>query len=182
MLEATKDNLRKSAIKSRDTLPFYSRLRKSALICAFMRDFILKSLKPGSKILCYSNIKSEVQTFSLLTELTKSYEVFLPSMKNGVIHPTQFISFESCTIGKFSTLQSSVVTESKKFDLVVIPGLLFDRSKNRLGYGMGCYDRLLMNSQGLKIGLAFKSQLEAKIPIDVHDVPMDYIITEDGII
>lgn len=61
---------------------------------------------------------------------------------------------------------------------LIIPGLGFDRSGNRLGRGKGHYDRFLQNYEGLKIGVCFEEQLCKEVPSEVHDIKMDYVVTE----
>jgi 5-formyltetrahydrofolate cyclo-ligase len=72
-------------------------------------------------------------------------------------------------------------------DLVVVPGVAFDRQGNRLGYGGGYYDRMLPtvrsgNPSAVLVGLAYGFQVVAGLPGDSHDVPVDAIATEAGLI
>lgn len=67
-------------------------------------------------------------------------------------------------------------------DIVLVPGLAFDRCGGRMGFGKGYYDRLLSESEAVKIGLCYDFQLMDKIPTQMHDVPMDFIITEKEIV
>ncbi len=64
----------------------------------------------------------------------------------------------------------------------LVPGLSYDRSGARLGHGNGVYDRLLDGGSGLKIGICYNVQLANNIPFGTHDVPVDFIVTEKGII
>lgn len=67
-------------------------------------------------------------------------------------------------------------------DCIIIPMLGFDsRCMMRLGYGKGYYDKFLSVTKGKRIGLAFSCQQFDKIPSDMHDIPMDIIITETGV-
>ncbi|MDT8392100.1 MAG: 5-formyltetrahydrofolate cyclo-ligase [Lentisphaeria bacterium] len=59
-----------------------------------------------------------------------------------------------------------------------VPALAFDVSGNRLGRGGGYYDRLLESTRGVKVGIAFETQIFAELPADAHDTPMDLIVTE----
>lgn len=69
--------------------------------------------------------------------------------------------------------------DSAQVELWVIPGVAFDLSGNRIGYGKGFYDRLLSTSnKGVLIGIAFDLQLVDTIPAEAHDVKMNQIITE----
>jgi 5-formyltetrahydrofolate cyclo-ligase len=72
-----------------------------------------------------------------------------------------------------------------QIDLFLVPGVAFDRRGNRLGYGKGYYDKLLSqrNPNSLAIALAFQVQVASAVPFDPkHDIPMDYIVTENEVI
>ncbi len=63
---------------------------------------------------------------------------------------------------------------------VLVPGVAFDRSGNRLGRGRGYYDRALSLFPGHKIGVAYSVQLQhEEIPFEEHDVRLNYIATEE---
>lgn len=65
-------------------------------------------------------------------------------------------------------------------DCVVVPGIVFDREKNRIGRGKGFYDRFLsqLPSRVSKIGLSFSFQVVSNIPIESHDVKLDFVLTD----
>lgn len=63
-------------------------------------------------------------------------------------------------------------------DLVVVPGIAFDRFGHRLGFGAGYYDRFLDRVTAPKMGLAFSLQLAERVPHSPRDVPVDWIVTE----
>jgi len=66
-------------------------------------------------------------------------------------------------------------------ELVVVPGLGFDPRGYRLGWGKGYYDVTLADcTHALKVGLAFECQVVPEVPTDWNDVPMDIIVTENG--
>ena len=70
----------------------------------------------------------------------------------------------------------------ESFDLVIIPGVAFDRHGGRLGYGKGYYDRFLEQTCAFRLAIAFDFQVIEKVPTEKHDVPMNGILTEAGII
>ena len=80
----------------------------------------------------------------------------------------------------------------KEIDLVVVPGVVFDKRGGRLGYGRGYYDRFLRSKsirsrmsrsrQCALIGLAFDLQIARKIPLVEEDMKVDKIVTESGIV
>ena len=77
--------------------------------------------------------------------------------------------------------QSTDITDMTKTDVVLVPGIAFDKSGARVGFGKGCYDMLLERYSGVKIGVCYDFQICYKIPADTHDVRMDYILTESGL-
>lgn len=78
------------------------------------------------------------------------------------------------------------LVQPEAIDLVVLPGVAFDASGRRLGYGGGYYDRTLpalrlANPSVRLIGLAYGFQLVERLPADPHDIPVDGVATEDGL-
>ncbi len=67
-------------------------------------------------------------------------------------------------------------------NLIVVPGVAFDKQGNRLGFGGGYYDRLLEKFKGCKIALAFDFQVAAELPKTPKDQQVDIIVTEERII
>lgn len=80
----------------------------------------------------------------------------------------------------------------RDIEMIIVPGIAFDINKNRLGFGAGYYDRFLKSIRqkhqentrrhNLTIGIAFEEQLVDTVPVEVHDVPLDIIITEKRVI
>ncbi len=70
------------------------------------------------------------------------------------------------------------------WDIIVVPGLAFDRRGNRLGHGFGYYDRFLEGlPEGVpRVGLAWAGQLVPDVPVDAWDVPVHALVTEEGVI
>jgi len=66
-------------------------------------------------------------------------------------------------------------------DLLLIPGLAFTKEGHRLGRGKGYYDRYLENFSGTKIGICFEESILELIPVDPHDVVMNYVVSDLGI-
>ena len=73
--------------------------------------------------------------------------------------------------------------DSAARSVILVPGLAFDRSGNRLGRGQGCYDRFLSAPElhsVLKGGVCWEMQLTEDIPVEEHDIAMDWICTEES--
>ncbi|MGL1937246.1 MAG: 5-formyltetrahydrofolate cyclo-ligase [Fibrobacterales bacterium] len=67
-------------------------------------------------------------------------------------------------------------------DIILVPGIGFDRTGNRIGHGKGYYDRLLAKTEGLRCGICFESHLVEQVPTDTYDQKMDLVITEKRVI
>jgi len=71
----------------------------------------------------------------------------------------------------------------EEIDLVIVPGVVFDKNLNRIGFGKGYYDKILnrLKPSAKKVALAHDFQVLEDIPAEEHDVKMDMIITEKNI-
>lgn len=99
---------------------------------------------------------------------------------------SQLKSFDDLRSGSLGVLEPSpenrISMTPESFDLVIIPGVAFDRQGGRLGYGKGYYDRFLDQTNAFRLALAFDFQVLENVPTEKHDVPMNGILTESGII
>lgn len=70
------------------------------------------------------------------------------------------------------------------WDIIVVPGLAFDRRGNRLGHGFAYYDRFLggLPESVPRVGLACVGQLVPEVPVEAWDVPVHALVTEEGVI
>ena len=76
---------------------------------------------------------------------------------------------------------SCIDIPSADLDLVILPGLGWDGTGTRMGYGGGYYDRSFANSVAQRIQLAFALQEQPGLPRETHDLPMDGVVTELGL-
>ncbi len=90
------------------------------------------------------------------------------------------LSFSKSSLGVKEPSNGEKITKDQ-IDLMLIPGLAFDNSGNRLGRGKGFYDRFLKDYKGVKVGVCSKDRfLDFPLPVDPEfDVPVDFILTED---
>ena len=95
-------------------------------------------------------------------------------------------SFDDLVSGMHGTQEPSPERRKKinpkSFDLVIVPGVAFDRQGGRLGHGKGYYDRFLELTNAFRLGLTFNRQLLETVPTELHDVPMNAILSESGIV
>ena len=95
-------------------------------------------------------------------------------------------SFDDLVSGMHGTQEPSperrIKINPESFDLVIVPGVAFDRQGGRLGHGKGYYDRFLELTSAFRLGLTFNCQLLETVPTELHDVPMNAILSESGIV
>lgn len=136
-------------------------------------------------IFTYVAFQNEVETRNLIHyALKKEKKIGLPMIKDNSIKPVEFTHWEDLSPGYAGILEPQVL---KPFDftaltLILVPGIVFDKQGNRLGFGKGFYDRFLKNKPQVKIGLAHSFQLVDRIEAQKTDVPIDYLITETDFI
>src|SRR5258706_11044499 len=112
-------------------------------------------------------------------------EVVAPITSQG-FHRPYFVVFKNKD-KLYKTKRGPLELKEKKkpfkfssIDLVLVPGLGFDRFGYRLGYGGGVYDRILgRTAKAYHVGLFFSHQELKKIPVGKSDRPMDFVFTEE---
>lgn len=156
----------------------------SRAICSKLLEYINNS--SFSSILAYNaHFKGEIQLDSLFDKLDKTIKIYLPKVTSKKME--FFLSEDSSDYSKGAFGIKEPIS-SKKYcpkedspSLIIIPGLAFSKSKDRLGRGLGCYDKFLStlphNSEITKVGVCLKSQILDEIPTETHDQKMDIILT-----
>ncbi len=130
----------------------------------------------------------EVSTSILNERLQKITNVCIPRTEKGTKTLT-FVLLNGARIerGRFGILEPVEGKNIKlsKIGLFIIPGIAFDKSGARVGYGKGYYDHTL-NKVGLstiKVGICYSFQVSVEdIKVDRGDVRMDFVVTESGVI
>jgi 5-formyltetrahydrofolate cyclo-ligase len=161
--------------------------RLSRLI--FERLILLPQYSSAQTVLCYVSFRSEVATHAFISQLwADRKQVVVPycvAQHLKLFRLNRFSDLAPGTLGILEPkpdlrgyeLRSAAVQE---LDLLVIPGLAFDRHGGRLGYGKGYFDRLLTGarSDALLAAVAFECQLFDAVPMQPYDVRVDVVITE----
>lgn len=154
----------------------------------------MEAFQKAKVIMCYLSFGNEVNTRPIINEcLRQGKQILVPLIiKNtdGTTHmeASELIDpdkdLEPRTLGILEPKESTIrIMEPKIIDLVVIPGLAFDRQGNRLGYGAGYYDYFLkrLRPDCHKIAITFSIQIVEQIPTEEHDLPITNILTEKGL-
>ena len=178
-----KSSLRKHYLELLKAQGSKDRQTKSQLIAAKL--FELTAFVKAKTVLFYASLPGEVDTFAMINkaiELKKHICLPIVVKNQREMIPTLTKSLANLENGIYGISQprydASLAVDRKNIDAVIVPGLAFDKSKNRLGRGAGYYDRFLFNlpSTTTTIGLAFDFQLTDRLPVEEHDVPLSFVI------
>ena len=135
----------------------------------------------------YYPVNFEVDDLELLKKLEKKkFKISLPAVhKNFQMNFYEWSFSELLKINKYGIPEPEIQSIVYP-DVLLIPLVAFDKNLNRLGYGGGYYDRLIIKlskkKKIMKIGLAFPCQKIDKVPTNVYDQKLDYIVTNESII
>ncbi len=90
----------------------------------------------------------------------------------------------SSEIGELRNPVKGVPIPFEEIDMVITPGLGFDKSGNRLGRGGSYYDKFFTNKglRAIKCGLAFAEQVVDHVIVTDHDVPVDMLVTDEQVV
>lgn len=164
------------------------RLRKSKKICEHVMNSDV--FREASVVMVFLSLPHEVETTPLiLTAWQQGKTVAVPKISWEQRHmiPVEITSLET----GLKTEQMGLRTPCNgtpvpfdEIDLVITPGLGFDRQGNRLGRGGAYYDRFFASNKVIaaRWGIAFSEQLCDAVPHDDSDVPVQAVVTEQGII
>ncbi|GLX66308.1 5-formyltetrahydrofolate cyclo-ligase [Paenibacillus glycanilyticus] len=192
-MDFDKTSLRKAMTKLRDGIAPDERSRRSLAACRHLTDWIKKH---GVKsVMCYVPFRSELDTRPLVEWCWKrgiaiAVPKCYPADHSMTLH--KLSSWGGLKAGAYGILEPDpdvcgTLPESYRPELVVTPGIAFDRKGGRLGYGGGYYDRFAErlqleqkdnSKQVMWFGIAFEDQLVEEIPMQAHDKRMDGMITE----
>lgn len=140
--------------------------------------------RDASYICIYNSLKDEVNTKPFIDRWMESKNFLLPVIHNDEIvlrHITPNTQYEKSSYGIDEPLGKNF-SDFGKIDLVIVPGVAFDRKGNRIGRGKGHYDRFLPKVKAPKAGVCFDFQLLDHVPTDPWDIKMDMIISENDLI
>ncbi len=150
--------------------------------------YSLPEFKTAKNILFYVSFNNEVNTINIIKELLdkKEKNIIVPFVEknNPMLQLSELKDFnelEPKTFGILEPKKNKIKKiDANKVDLVIVPGIVFDKKGHRIGYGYGYYDRFLktLKESAKKVGLAFEFQLIDKIPEEKHDIPVDIVVTE----
>jgi 5-formyltetrahydrofolate cyclo-ligase len=146
----------------------------------------LPAIEDARTVMAFASFGSEVDTGPIIEGLAGGgRRVVLPRVEGRVIVPVSYRSGDPVMPSSFGALEPAEgePVGPKEIDVVIVPGLAFDRSGHRVGYGRGFYDRFLglLRPDALTMGICFSVQLVEEVPHGRGDRPVDLVVTEQGV-
>ena len=179
-----KQDLRESMLLLRKAMSEYDVADKSK---AIYQKVILQDKVIKAKSICvYISFDNEPDTLALIDYFIRSGKtVSAPVIVKGTgLVPKVISDIESMEVSSFGIKEPvyGFSIDKHDIDVAIIPGLVFDMKKNRIGFGKAYYDRFLSGMDIYKIAVAYDYQITNEIHAINTDIPMDIIITESRII
>jgi 5-formyltetrahydrofolate cyclo-ligase len=153
--------------------------------------YSLPEFQKSKNIMFYVSVNNEVDTHEIIKDLLskKDKTIIIPYMikNNPLMQLSELKNLNELEPKTFGILEPKKLYVREfnpdKLDLAVIPGIVFDKSGHRIGYGYGYFDRFLktLKNKTKKIGLAFDFQVVDEVPKEGHDVPVDIVVSENFI-
>ncbi len=157
-------------------------------LCNIIEEYISAIGRTKDNIGLYCPVGGEVNIMSLslkFKNISFPRIVFIRS-RSEIEFAKVVTEYDLTQTTKFNFKQPNQNCETTIPDIILIPGIVFDKNHNRIGYGRGHFDKFISNCEKinynpLKIGVCFDFQVADEINADPHDKKMDLIITETRI-
>lgn len=135
-------------------------------------------------ILAYYSFPGEVVTHGFIEEYVNKKKIILPVVQKDRLVLKAYTNADDLKLSAFGIPEPTgeEFLDYDQIDLAIIPGMVFDRSLNRIGRGKGYYDRLLPKLRSYFMGICYSFQLKNEIPVEAHDIPMNCVISQNEII
>lgn len=191
-LKELKKALRAKTLAAREAL-----YKNTAALFAEYSHRIIETLKQTDEyknariIMCFVSFKDEVETHQFIKDaLADGKKIYVPYIiqPEKLMVPAEILNFEEeLEPGHYDILcpkeECLRLKDKSEIELVITPGVIFDEEGYRIGYGAGFYDRFFsqLSPTVPKVAIAFSLQQTDTLPRDEFDIPVDKLITENGI-
>lgn len=143
-------------------------------------------------VMFYIDVRSEVRTRQHFpAALASGKKIVIPYCVDGLLELFHLESMDELSVGMYKILEpredlrsvASKRVSVEELDLIMVPGVAFDRRGARSGHGKGYYDKLLEHARldAPLVALAFECQMFEEVPVASHDIFMDKVITEAAV-
>lgn len=169
----------------RASLPPEERRRRAARVESRLLE--LDAVGEARTVLLFYSFGTEVETGMLLRRLhDRGKRLLLPYLEGSGMEVAEVHPDEPLTPTGYGPPEPALrrPVDPAEVDLVIAPGLAFDRGGHRLGYGAGYYDRFLarLGPGAIRIGIGYAEQLVEELPVEPHDVRLDLVVTDAEVV
>ena len=183
-IQTQKASLRKQLKQQRREI--HGPLRQQKNLAIQQSLLSLADVQKAKSAFCFISYGTEVDTHGIIDHLlAERKRLAVPKiMDPGYMNAIRFQDWQELETGQLGILTPRAnAAMAGPFDITITPGLGFTESGKRLGFGRGYYDKWFQaNGAGVKVALAYESQILDDLPIDEYDVKVDMIITEERLI
>ncbi|MBR5777221.1 MAG: 5-formyltetrahydrofolate cyclo-ligase [Bacteroidales bacterium] len=175
----TKDELRKLVRAEKKKVSLEEKKQRSEKIWQQLETD--PKFVSASVVLLYWSMADEVYTHDFVQKWAQKKTLLLPVVDGDTLRIKPFTTIDNMVISEQFGIGEPIgddYTNLSDIDVIIVPGVAFDRKKNRMGRGRGYYDRLLSTCDAHKIGVGFDFQLFDTVPTQPFDIPMDSVVTE----
>ena len=153
----------------------------SAALCKRLAEW--RVLREAHTVLTYIAFRNEID-LAPLRERLPGIEWIVPRVvgRRLVLHPYDPARLVRHRYGMLEPAADLPVIDPAAIDLVLVPGVAYDRRGGRMGFGGGFYDGFLLTTPALRVGITHDAGLVDELPCDEHDQRMDWIVTPTQLI
>ncbi|MBQ2845521.1 MAG: 5-formyltetrahydrofolate cyclo-ligase [Firmicutes bacterium] len=183
-----KTQIRHNLLKERDALSPNEIIAAGNAAASLFLNSEFTKIPEGKSLMLYASFRNEMPTWTIIDKLfDMGIKIILPKTSGDDLIPYEYGGPHTLAKDSFGILSPDPAlcgeADTTEINTVLVPGIGFDKTGNRLGFGRGYYDRFLPNiPDAVKIGLCYNFQIRPFIPVNETDVPMDLILTESGFI
>jgi 5-formyltetrahydrofolate cyclo-ligase len=180
-LKRAKRQLRREVLEARDAIAPDLRERWGERIAD--RAIELPEIRAARAVMLFSSFGSEVPTGPMIERIReRGITIALPRIEDGDLVPVAYVPGDPVRSTSFGAVEPVGLDalDPASLDVVVVPGVAFDRAGRRIGYGGGYYDRFLRDLPAFRTGIAFSLQvIDGLLPAGDFDLPVHAIMTEE---
>lgn len=182
----TKESLRKTILARLQSITQQEREDAGKIICRSILG--LDRVARAEVVFAYAPMSNELDLWGLLEQLAASGRLALSrTERSGELDFRLVRNLGNLRKGEFGISEPSDSDEAiapNTTSSIIVPGLAFTRTGDRLGRGLACYDRYLAKLAGgvFKIGACYSWQVFDELPVEPHDQKIDSLVTDKEIV
>lgn len=180
-----KSELRKALREKRRALSRQEQEKAAQDAAALLAGF--SPYQEAKTVMAYIACRGELSLAPVIEDALKQGKTLLLPRCDapGVMTARRVCSLEELALGAYGLLEpaeDSEVIAPQQIDLILVPGVAFDRGGGRIGQGGGYYDRFLPEAGALRVGVCHDFALLERVPALAHDMRMDRILTPQALL